>query len=136
MFLLYNAASCITILHKKKVLKFMLSRLSRRNDYLLWNWYWMNKKCFYLPSEEWTISWVFFFVSFFFQREYYVVYQEINLNQSNRRSPVINICRGRILTSLYPVNGFLSSCIKWFEAKTKTPIDTATVKSNLNHLEC
>lgn len=129
MFLLYNAASCITILHKKKVLKFMLSRLSRRNDYLLWNWYWMNKKVFLSSVGRMNDFLVFFFfVSFFFQREYYVVYQEINFNQSNRRSPVINICRGRILTSLYPVNGFLSSCIKWFEAKTKTPIDTATVK--------
>lgn len=127
MFLLYNAASCITILHKKKVLKFMLSRLSRRNDYLLWNWFWMNKKVF-LSSVGRMNDFLGFFVSFFFQREYYVVYQEINFNQSNRRSPVINICRGHILTSLYPVNGFLSSCIKWFEAKTKTPIDTATVK--------
>lgn len=127
MFLLHNAASCITIIPKKKVLKFMLSRLSRRNDYLLWNWYWMNKKSF-LSSVGRMNDFLGFFVSFFFQREYYVVYQEINFNQSNRRSPVINICRGRILTSLYPVNGFLSSCIKWFEAKTKTPIDTATVK--------
>lgn len=128
MFLLHNAASCITILHKKKF--WNLCYQGYQGEMIIYygiDIEWI-KKFFYLPSEEWTISWGFFFVSFFFQREYYVVYQEINLNQSNRRSPVINICRGRILTSLYPVNGFLSSCIKWFEAKTKTPIDTATVK--------
>lgn len=127
MFLLHNAASCITILHKKKC--WNLCYQGYQGEMIIYygiDIEWI-KKFFIFRRKNERFPGVFF-VSFFFQREYYVVYQEINFNQSNKRSPVINICRGRILTSLYPVNGFLSSCIKWFEAKTKTPIDTATVK--------
>lgn len=102
------------------MLKFMLLEFWRY-DYLLWNWYWMNKKSILSSVGRMND----FLGCFFFQIEYFIKYQGIYFNQRtcSRSSLGINVYRGRVLTLTAPSKWFPEQLhlVVWGKNEKKTP---------------